>query len=219
MDAADPVKRDRALDAIAPRRSRELVISAQVLTEFYAVVTRKLAVRVSPDDAAAMVRELAVLPVVAIDASLVASAIVGVREWQVSIWDALNLRAAAIAGCRRVLSEDLSDGQAYGPVMVENPFARHLTHDLRVAPVDACCDSQRCPSSAGGPSHVTCPNCCTESRPGAKFCAECATPLGAGTPHQVPASAGAPATATAGARCRSGPGRSGAASRERHMTL
>ena len=124
VDAADPVKRDRALDAIAPRRSRELVISAQVLTEFYAVVTRKLAVRVSPDDAAAMVRELAVLPVVAIDASLVASAIVGVREWQVSIWDALILRAAAIAGCRRVLSEDLSDGQAYGPVMVENPFAR-----------------------------------------------------------------------------------------------
>ena len=71
-----------------------------------------------------MVRQLAALPVVAIDSSLVASAITGSREWQISIWDALILRAAEIAGCRRVLSEDLADGTTYGSVVVENPFAR-----------------------------------------------------------------------------------------------
>jgi predicted nucleic acid-binding protein len=123
VDAADPAKRTRALEATAPAPSRDLVISTQVLTEFYAVVTRKLAVPVSVEDAEAMVRRLSVLPVVAIDSSLVLSAIAGSREWQISIWDALILRAAEVAGCRRVLSEDLADGTTYGSVVVENPFA------------------------------------------------------------------------------------------------
>ena len=60
---------------------------------------------------------------VAIDSSLVASAIAGSRAWEISIWDALILRAAEVAGCRRVPSEDLADGATYGSVVVENPFA------------------------------------------------------------------------------------------------
>ncbi|OGN81090.1 MAG: hypothetical protein A2X23_05120 [Chloroflexi bacterium GWC2_73_18] len=123
VDAADPAKRKRALEATAPAPGRDLVVSTQVLTEFYAVVTRKLAVPVSVEDAEAMVRQLAVLPVVAIDASLAESAIAASREWQISIWDALILRAAEVAGCRRVLSEDLADATTYGSVVVENPFA------------------------------------------------------------------------------------------------
>ncbi len=123
VDGADPAKRERALEAIAPAPGRDLVVSTQVLTEFYAVVTRKLAVPVSIEDGEAMVRQLSILPVVAIDSSLVVSAIVGSREWQISIWDALILRAAAVAGCRRLLSEDLADGTTYGSVVVENPFA------------------------------------------------------------------------------------------------
>jgi predicted nucleic acid-binding protein len=124
VDAADPAKRARALEVTAPAPGRDLVISTQVLTEFYAVVTRKLVVPVSAEDAEALVRQLAVLPVVAIDTSLVVSAIAGSREWQISIWDALVLRAAEIAGCRRVLSEDLADGMTYGSVVVENPFTK-----------------------------------------------------------------------------------------------
>jgi predicted nucleic acid-binding protein len=123
VDAADPAKRERALEVVAPARGRDLVISTQVLTEFYAVVTRKLAVPVPAQDAEAMVAQLSALPVVAVDASLVAAAIAGSREWQVSLWDALILRAAEVAGCRRVLSEDLADGAGYGSVVVENPFA------------------------------------------------------------------------------------------------
>jgi predicted nucleic acid-binding protein len=123
VDAADPVKRARALEAIAPASGRNLVVSTQVLTEFYAVVTRKLAVPVPVEDAEAMVVQLSMLPVVAIDGSLVASAITASRAWRISIWDALILRAAEVAGCRRVLSEDLADGRTYGSVVVETPFA------------------------------------------------------------------------------------------------
>ena len=67
VDAADPAKRKRAMEVTAAAVGRDLVISTQVLTEFYAVVTRKLAVPVSSDDAEAMVRQLSDLPVVAID--------------------------------------------------------------------------------------------------------------------------------------------------------
>lgn len=122
VDSADPAKRERALEVTAPASSRDLVISTQVLLEFYAVVTRKLAVPVSPDDAEAMVRQLTGLPVVTIDGSLVLSAVSASRDWQISIWDALILRAAEAAGCNRVLSEDLANGTRYGSVVVENPF-------------------------------------------------------------------------------------------------
>jgi predicted nucleic acid-binding protein len=124
VDTADPAKRERALEAIAPAPGRDLVVSTQVLTEFYAVVTRKLASPLTAEDAEAMVRQLLALPVIAVDASLVAAAIAGSREWQISIWDALIVRAAEVAGCRRLFSEDLADGQTYGSVTVESPFAR-----------------------------------------------------------------------------------------------
>ena len=122
VDSADPAKRDRALEVIGPTPGRDLVVSTQVLTEFYAVVTRKLAIPVAVEDAESMVRQLSTLPVVAVDASLVAQAIVGSREWNVSIWDALIVRAAEVAGCRKIVSEDLAHGRRYGSIIVENPF-------------------------------------------------------------------------------------------------
>ena len=51
VDAADPAKRERALEVTAPARDRDLVISTQVLAEFYAVVTRKLVVPASAEAA------------------------------------------------------------------------------------------------------------------------------------------------------------------------
>jgi predicted nucleic acid-binding protein len=53
----------------------------------------------------------------------VASAVTGSREWQISIGDALIDRAAEIAGCGRVLSEDLADGRTYGSIVVGNLLA------------------------------------------------------------------------------------------------
>jgi predicted nucleic acid-binding protein len=42
VDAADPDKRARALAVTTSGPDRQIVISTQVLTEFYSVVTRKL---------------------------------------------------------------------------------------------------------------------------------------------------------------------------------
>jgi len=57
-DATDPEKCRRALKVTAPGSGRDLVISTQVLTEFYAVVTRKLAVPVSVEEAESRVGQL-----------------------------------------------------------------------------------------------------------------------------------------------------------------
>jgi predicted nucleic acid-binding protein len=43
-------------------------------------------------------------------------------RYQVSFCDALVVHAAQSAGTQVLYSEDLSDGQLYGPVRVINPF-------------------------------------------------------------------------------------------------
>ena len=122
VDQADPAKHARALALLTPSPETDLVVSTQVLMEFYVVVTRKLGAPLLEDAAQAMVNEMARLPVVPADAQLVVSAISGSREWHISLWDALIVRAAEISGCGRILSEDLANGAVYGSVRVENPF-------------------------------------------------------------------------------------------------
>jgi len=122
VDASEPQKQSRARAILEPDAGKDLVISAQVLGEFFVTVTRKFARSVPEGEAHAMVDRMARLPVVSIDAGLVTAAIAASREWQISYWDALILSAAEMSGCRTVLSEDLSDGATYGSVTVEDPF-------------------------------------------------------------------------------------------------
>lgn len=122
VDSADPRKQRRAIEVTDPSASTDLVISSQVLGEVYVTVTRKFERTVSPDDARRLIDQLRRLPVVAIDAGHVAAAIQGSQEWGIAYWDALIIAAASSAGCSRLLSEDLSDGQTYGTVRVENPL-------------------------------------------------------------------------------------------------
>lgn len=122
VDGADPVKRARALALLAPSADSNFVVSTQVLIEFYVVVTRKLATPLSAEAAQALVDEMARLPVIPADVQLVTAAMSGSREWRISLWDALIVRAAEVSGCERILSEDLTHGATYGSVRVENPF-------------------------------------------------------------------------------------------------
>jgi len=133
VDAADPVRRGRALDVVGPAGGYEPVLSTQVLAEFYAVVTRKLAQPLAPEAARALAAQMAAFPVVSVDASLALSAIEASGAWGISVWDALIVRAAEIAGCAVLLSEDLADGAAYGSVRVENPL-RDTTEPYGVDP-------------------------------------------------------------------------------------
>ena len=122
LDDGEPRKRDlarRVLSSIDPSR---LSVSTQVLAEFYVVATRKLAAPLSEADAAQAVESLLQLSTVNTDVGLVSAAIATSRAAQLSLWDALIIEAAALAGCDRLLSEDLSHGVKIGAVRIENPF-------------------------------------------------------------------------------------------------
>jgi predicted nucleic acid-binding protein len=122
VDDADTRKRDAARDVLE-RPAADLVISAQVLSEFYVVVTRRLATPMSEGDAVAAVGELARLPTVATDTVLVRDGIALAREARISFWDGLIVAAARASGCKKLLTEDLATGTTIGGVLVENPFA------------------------------------------------------------------------------------------------
>ena len=122
VDTASPKKRERARHVLADADPRDLAVSSQVLAEFYVVVTRKLARPMGEREAGAAVGELAKLFVVPVDAALVRSATELSREARMSLWDAMIVEAAVLAGCPRLLSEDLADGTSIRGVAVENPF-------------------------------------------------------------------------------------------------
>lgn len=124
VDDSEPAKRDRARQLLsAEDAGTRLVLSTQVLCEFYVVATRKLERPMTPDDAAEAVRELSKLAIVGADTSLVADGIRLSRTTQISLWDALIVAAAKVAGCEQVLTEDLSHGTEIDGVRIENPFS------------------------------------------------------------------------------------------------
>jgi predicted nucleic acid-binding protein len=122
VDDDEPAKQQSARAVLEEAVHGGLVLSGQILGEFYVTVTRKLRRPLDPDAAYEALHWLGQFTVVPIDNELVHSAARTSRVARVSYWDALILVAAATGGCERVLSEDLNDGQRYGSLHVENPF-------------------------------------------------------------------------------------------------
>ncbi|MCY3951959.1 MAG: PIN domain-containing protein [bacterium] len=119
-DHADAEKQ-RIARAVLTEQPEEVVISTQVLSEFFWVVTRKLSL--DPRAAREGVRQMATLRVVPIDHRLVLRATDTALTARLSIWDALIVEAAAAAGSDRLLTEDLNDGQTIRDVQIVNPFS------------------------------------------------------------------------------------------------
>jgi predicted nucleic acid-binding protein len=122
FDHDEPAKGERARELLEQAMPGQLALSAQVLGEFYVTVTRKLRRPLDEIMAVEALEWLRLLHVVALDAALVQAAVRTCRSSQLSYWDGLIVAAAAAAGCERLLSEDLNDGQLIGSVRVQNPF-------------------------------------------------------------------------------------------------
>ncbi len=101
---------------------RELIISTQVLNEFFVTVTRKFTNPLSVRDAAEAVAGLAQLEVVPITRNLVIDAITTGKRHQLSHWDSLMVEAAARSGAVELLTEDLAAGSSLAGVKIVNPF-------------------------------------------------------------------------------------------------
>lgn len=102
--------------------TESVVLSSQVLGEFFVVVTRKIKNPISAEEAQKIIALLGVLQIVDIDLSLVNLAVENHKKYGINYWDSLIIAAAARAGCKRVMTEDLNHGQEYNSVLVENPF-------------------------------------------------------------------------------------------------
>jgi predicted nucleic acid-binding protein len=122
FDNDEQDKQECAREILEDAEPGELVLSTQVLSEFYVTVTRELAQPLEPALAAEAVDWLGLLRVVSTDIALVKSAINTSRAAQLSYWDGLVVAAATRAGCERLFTEDLNDGQRFGSVQIENPF-------------------------------------------------------------------------------------------------
>ena len=118
-----PEEKDKAERAGGLLEERDLALSVQVLQEFYVQATRESkADPIAHEDALDLVASFRRFPVLPLTADLVDAAMATRARFQLSYWDAAIIEAARSLGCKLVLSEDLSDGQDYDGVRVENPF-------------------------------------------------------------------------------------------------
>jgi len=126
-DSADSHKRNRARELLLDD-SFDLVISSQVLSEFYVTVTRKIAAPLSPEAAGLAVEALGELEVVPLTRNLVIDAIATGTQHGLSHWDAMIVEAASRSGTDTLVTdtlftEDLATGSTIRGVEIVNPFS------------------------------------------------------------------------------------------------
>ena len=121
-DSLTQAKQAIALDLWAEHfEQNRAAISLQVLQEYYSVTTRKF--KTEPELAQRKVELFAQARVVRFDERDIIAAIEIHRLNQVSFWDAMILRAAALSGATVLYSEDLQSGYQRGGIRIVNPFA------------------------------------------------------------------------------------------------
>ncbi len=103
-------------------KTRQGVLSTQVLQEFYVTVTRKLSTPLDPATARRVIAPFQAWHVQLIDVATVLDASEIAQRHQLSFWDGLIIAAARQAGAERVLSEDLQAGRVMESVLIENPL-------------------------------------------------------------------------------------------------
>jgi predicted nucleic acid-binding protein len=93
-----------------------------ILQELYSVATRPLDPPLGRDDTRQVIAADAAWPVVVLDPALILAATRLEERHQLSLWDALIIEAARVAGAEGLLTEDLPRGQDFDGVVVENRF-------------------------------------------------------------------------------------------------
>ena len=114
---------DKQVTARAILDRDDIVLSAQVLQEFYVQATRSTkADRLAHDTAVSLIESWLRFRVIETSVSLVQQALATAARWRISYWDAAIVEAARIGNCPIVLSEDLQPGMNFAGVTVRNPF-------------------------------------------------------------------------------------------------
>jgi predicted nucleic acid-binding protein len=118
---ASPDKQRKARELYRQQASAGLIlVSTQVVQEFYAAATRKLAM--PRPTVRTLTDALLELPLVIVTPAHILSAMDNEERYRISFWDGLILAAAEAGGAGVLYTEDLNDGQQYGRVQARNPF-------------------------------------------------------------------------------------------------
>ncbi|MDI6871148.1 MAG: PIN domain-containing protein [Bacillota bacterium] len=123
-DRSEPDKQTKAQQLLNYLAERGLgSVSAQVLSEFYVAVTRKIAAPLSSAEAAERLRNhFQTWTVLEVTGPIVLEAARGVTEHQFPFWDAQIWATAKLNQIPLVLSEDFRDGAFVEGVRFLNPF-------------------------------------------------------------------------------------------------
>ncbi len=121
IDSPDKRRKARALFQ-KHAEAGDILLSTQVLQEFYVTVTRKLSRPLDGIAATEAAARFAELPMVQVDDKLILAAIHRSQESRLSFWDALIVQAAIEGRASTLYSEDMQNGQVLDGVRVVNPF-------------------------------------------------------------------------------------------------
>lgn len=121
LDKSNVYKQERARNIIRKIVDvHQLVISTQVIKEFYVVAINKM--KADPIIVKNILHNFRNMEIVTNDLELIEQAIDISVISQISFWDSLIIAAAEKANCEYIFSEDLNPGQTYRGVLVINPF-------------------------------------------------------------------------------------------------
>lgn len=120
----EPVEERKQSIALELLRTEDVVVSVQVLQEFYAQATRSSHPnRLPHDDAMEFLDALSAEAIEELTVDVFRRAAALCQRYQISYWDAAIIAAAQMAGCDAVYSEDLNVEQDYDGMAVIDPFA------------------------------------------------------------------------------------------------
>jgi predicted nucleic acid-binding protein len=131
VDRTEPAKQALAIDVLKRLGTkRRLVLTSQVLGEFYRVSTRRIPAPLDPVTAAVRVERLAEhTRVLAVDARVVLKAVQLATMRGMSYWDAQLVATAKVHGVSLVLSEDFPHRSEVEGVRFLDPFALDFDAD------------------------------------------------------------------------------------------
>ena len=119
----EPAQPEKTAIATEILRGSDVVLSVQVLQEFYVQATHsRRPDALAHDMASRLIQKWLRFRIQENTVAVLQAALVIKDRFQTSYWDAAILAAAAAAGCHEVLTEDLNHGQDYDGVTVRNPF-------------------------------------------------------------------------------------------------
>jgi len=125
-DRSEPEKQAKAVEILDELvKNGTGILSPQVLSEFYTVVTRKLAAPLTPREGYTSISNyIRSWNMVDLTSYVVLEAVRGVRDHRLSYWDSLIWATAKMNQIPTVLSEDFSSNSVIEGVRFTNPFKR-----------------------------------------------------------------------------------------------